>query len=1328
MAVLIQIDFVSQTMSRVSSSGAFKGLWSAALLLAGLNVSSGADWTTYRGDIARQGASEEALSADLKSQWVIVPPAAPELAWSSAKGRVMEGKVIGHRVNFDSSFQPVIADGRVFYGSSVDHQLHCIDLETGKTLWTFFTGGPIRLAPSLANGRAYFGSDDGYAYCVDASTGEEIWSLRAGPREDWLLARGEMISRWPIRTGLLVDKGIAYFGAGIFPHEDVYLYAVNAEDGSVVWKQDNVSAADAGRNDLSPQGYLLATDELLVVPSGRSLPAVFDRKTGEFLRKRTYSWRSEAGGVVGGTKALLSDGQLYMGGPHHFFAIDQATGKSGFGWFQGRQLVVRGDDVFMATGDKVIRANRLEYAVSSRERHTAELKANDLRRKLYRSNDNTDETRKELNTLMARLKEIADVGFIWQQPTTDDAALLVTASHLFLGGDDHVTAYAMDSGDVVWTGEVDGTATGLAVADGHLLVSTTAGNIHCFAATDEDRDVVRHEATADELPENDLTVTYRHAAENILAQTGARRGFCLVVDGNEGQLAYELARASDLKVYVVEKDATKVKQARRALAKTGLYGWRITVHPFEAGIPYSDYFANLVVSDEQVRSGTMATPAAVIARHLKPVGGVLWTHVAAVGGDAAQSSVSAETAAQSLGLAPQEVSVTITDGDQKTKQAATAAIIERLALPGAGDWSHQYGNPANTAVSSDTRIKGGLGVLWYGDPGPGDMVNRHEGAVGPLSVGGRLIIQGETTIKAYDAYNGLHLWTYENEKAIRTGVFQNQNPGNLAATPDRVFHFLGDECFELDAATGETLAVHRLPEAADQGNHEWGYLAVQDGVLFGTATVREELEARLRRRGRKTADATDSIFSIDLKTGKHRWTYHGKTISHHTIAIGPEQVYFIDSSITSAQRQEILRQDKSELEHLTGEDRERAEQRLKAADVRMATALDIETGEKVWAAPVDVTDCSDIGIGGGKLTLMYSDGVLILCGANANGHYWKQFIAGEFERRRLVALSAEDGYKLWAKDANYRNRPNIIGEQVLAEPWMYDLHTGDQRMRPHPLTGKPEPWSIIRTGHHCGMFTGSESGMLLFRSGYTGFYDLEQDAGTRHFAGHRLGCWINAIPAAGLVMIPEASAGCVCQFSIASTIVLEPREAHRPWAIYSAVGAKTPVRRMAINLGAPGDRKADDGTVWFSYPRYAAYKETSLDVKLDLAPQFVEGGGFRDVNEDFTAVTGTPTPWLYTSWAEGLTQLTLPLLGEHDEPATYTVRLHFAERKQPARFAVKLNGQTVIEEVALDAAGGEPEAFVREFSELSVTGMLTVELVPHEGTPALHAIDVQRDE
>lgn len=1293
------------------------------LVLASAAVATAGDWPTYRGDISRSGATDESIAAPLHIDWVYRAPAAPELAWSSAEGRVIEGKLLGHRVKYDDALHPVVVGDRAYFGSTVDDQLYCVDLTTGEVQWTFFAGAPIRLAPTVAEGRVYFGADDGRAYCLDANTGERVWQLRAGPADEWLLARGEMINRWPVRTGVLVDDGVAYFGAGIFPHEDIYLYAVNATDGSVIWKADNISAADAGRNDLSPQGYLLASDDRLFVPSGRSMPAAIDRNDGSLVFKKTYSWRSTAGGVVGGTRALLADGQVYATGPHHLLAIDQNDGNVGFGWFEGRQLVVHGDAAYTATGSFVARLNRMEYAVNSRRRHTLETEIYNLSRQLRSPGDNADELREKLTAASDELKAIADVGFVWKQETESDSSLLAAGDKLFVGGKNLVTAYAASDGEDLWSAEIPGDVRGLVVAGGRLLVSTDQGHIYCYAPGEGETAIPPADAIAESpYADDEWTARYEQAAEEILKQTGVETGFCLVVGGEEGRLAYELARRSGLEIYCVEPDADKAATAREKLSAAGLYGYRVTVHNFDLGdIPYANYFANLVVSDTLLKTGEIRFDPEQVARFVKPVGGVL-----CLGRPQSLEPIAAKQLTEWLDRT----------GLKEESEAAHVdgwALLTRGELPGAGDWSHQYGNPANTAISNDTRVEGGLGVLWYGDPGPGEMVNRHEGAVGPLSVNGRLFVQGQTTIKAYDAYNGVHLWTYENEEAIRTGVFQNQAPGNLAADETHLFHFLADKCYQLNAATGELEAVHELPEGKNDGKFEWGYLAAQDGILFGTATMRPELESRLRRRGRVTDDATDSIFAIDLASGEHLWTYQGQNISHHTIAIGDGRVFFIDSSISSEEREEILRQDKSELANLTGEARERAEERAKNADVRTAVAIDARSGEKLWSEGVDVTDCSDIGIGGGKLTLMYQDGVLILCGANANGHYWRQFVAGEFERRRLVALSADDGYKIWAKDANYRHRPIIIGEHVLAEPWMFDLKTGDQITRAHPITGEDVPWSIMRTGHHCGMLTGCDSGMIMFRSGDTGFFDLDSDEGVRHFAGHRLGCWINAIPANGLVMIPEASAGCVCQFSIAATIVLEPREPRRPWTIYSAVGAQTPVQHLAVNLGAPGDRKAADGTVWLSYPRYRAYQETALDVKLDLAEQFTGGGGFRSVSDASTPVDGTDVPWIYTSWAEGLTQLTLPLVGEGDSPATYTIRLHFADPRDAEAatsvFDVAINGTTVQEGVSVTRT---PEtaatAQVVEIPGVEVSGSVTIAINPREGTPLLNAVEAVRED
>ena len=1299
-------------------------IWLVPLGMLVPNFSSAADWPTEGGSNLRTYATDETLAIPLAIQWTYQAAAAPRLAFTSAEGRLIENKLISHRIRFDDAFRTVIVDGRVYFGSTVDHQLHCHDLRTGKQLWTCFTGGPVRLSPTIVDGKVFFGSDDGHAYCVDAANGQILWQRRVAPLDEWILARGELISKWPVRTGLMQHNNVVYMGAGIFPHEDIYLYGVDPTTGRQVWSQENVSAQDAGRNDLSPQGYLLAQDNLLIVPSGGSLPGVFDIQSSKLLHKRSHSWRKAAGGVVGGTRALLADGQLYTSGEHHLLAMDQLTGEVGYGWFEGRQMAIQGDAAYVLTGKRLARLNRLEYAVASRKRHALEeqlaLWSTELRGK---EGDEAEKIRTQIRAAGEEIKQSEPVGVVWESPTTDDHSLLVAGNVAVVGGPGRVTAYSLNDGQQVWTRELEGEARGLAVADGRLLVSTDTGAIHCFGATVPATVETTSDRQAGAALEDEHSNFYRNAASEFLKRSKITAGFCLVVGAEEGRLALELARQSELKIYCVEPSLEKVMKARRMLVAAGLYGHRVVVHHAELNaLPYSSYFADLIVSDTVFKEGTWPTSLKAIERHLKPVGGTLCLCVGHVGLSAAVPTSDLQNWANDSEL-----------DEQLTHQIGDGWIVSvRGPLPGAGNWSHQYGNPGNTAISSDRRIQGDLGVLWYGDPGPGEMVNRHEGAVGPLAVNGRMFVQGENTIKAYDAYNGRHLWTQENPKAIRTGVYQNQNPGNLAAGEDSLFHFVGDKCLQVDMATGNVVATHELPPGKSDGTYQWGYVAVQNGLLFGTATIRKELDAALKRRGRGTKDATDGFFAIDIASGKHLWTYAGKSISHHTIAIGPDRVFLIDSSITSEQRDELLKQDKSHLANLTGEEQELAEKRLKEADVRLTVALDMKTGEKLWEQAVDVTDCSEIGIGGGKLTMMYAQDRLVLCGANANGHYWKQFVEGDFKRRRLVTLSATNGSKLWAKDANYRNRPIIVGDRILAEPWMYSLTTGYQITREHPITGETAPWSMMRTGHHCGMLTGSESGMVLFRSGHTGFMDLNTDDGIRHFAGHRLGCWINAISANGLVMIPEASAGCVCQFSISSTIVMEPRESRRPWTIYSAVGAQTPVKHLAVNLGAPGDRKDSLGQIWFSYPRRDPYKQTALEVQLDLRPQLLEGGGFDNTNENRITPKTAEVPWVYTSWASGLEQLSLPLLGESDSPATYTIRLHFAEAREgvvePTILDVHFNGSQVISGLNLELpVEKQLRPIVREIRNVRVERDLVIDLKALKGVAILNGVEAIRD-
>jgi outer membrane protein assembly factor BamB len=1276
-----------------------------------LTISSADDWPTYLHDSDRSGATGEQLSLPLQINWAYQPPSRPRGAWTAADGKSVEGRELHDRIRFDDATQVAVVGGRVYFGSAVDHQVHCLDAKSGAELWSFFTGASVHLAPAVADGRVFVGSDDGYGYCLDADSGKLIWKYRPGPDEEWFLGRGEMISRWPVRTGILVDNGIAYFGAGIFPHENVYVCAVAAKDGTVVWRNDHISHAEAGREDLSPQGYLLSSPEHIYVPSGRTRPKSFDRQTGQLLGEgMTQVGLTTA--TVAGTKAIMLDRRLHLFSP-------------------GAQVAGSAVASYVTTGSHIARVDNKSFSKISRTTSQAREELRQLFRKRYGSE--IDETQYEelAEQLRRQIQSLDNATTRWRTPTGANSSLIVAGTHVFAGGENEVLAFDTQTGKQVWRTEIEGDAWGLAVAGGSLLVSTSSGRIYSFAAPSQ-RQSKPHAVgvAANPFPEDAWSTVYRETAAAILQRTELEKGFCLVVGNEEGRLAYELARQSDLKIYAIEPDAKKVAASRRTLASAGLYGSRVTIHQADAtSIPYSDYFANLIVSDRLLRTGDLPEPPEAVARHLKPVGGVICLGKPNHGAQDEQAAALADWLDRT-GLE-----------DQSTRKHSDRWVtLERGTLPGAGNWSHQYGEPGNTASSGDKLVQGGLGVLWYGDPGPEQMVNRHQGAVGPLVVNGRMFVQGEDSLMAYDAYNGLFLWEIKNPEAVRTGVFKNIAPGNLAASDDRLFHLVRDHVFAHNAATGEVQAVYQLPHSVDRETHEWGYIAVRDGRLFGTATTREVVQRRLRRRGNPGVAATDVVFAIDTKTDKHLWAYQGKSINFQTIALGPDRVYFIDSSVTGEQREEILRQDKSDLKLLTGDAAKLAEERMKMLDVRLAVALHADSGEVIWSTPVDVTDCSDIGIGGGKLTLMYQNDVLVLCGANANGHYWKQFIDGEFQRRRLVALDAVAGYKLWAKDANYRHRPIIIGSRIIAEPWAFDLRSGDQETRTHPLTGQQAAWSIARPGHHCGMLTGCDN-LLVFRSGFTGFYDLKTDSGTRHFAGHRLGCWINAIPANGLVVMPESSAGCICMFSIASTIVMQPREPRRPWTLFSQTGMPTPVQHMALNFGAPGDRRDHTGRLWLAWPRPSdkprnkSTDTTGLALTFDLKTTFLPDGDFYSEDGDATVIDTPDILWVTSSGARNLTKCTIPLLGDNDAPATYRVRLRLAavHGADDPSFELRVQGKRVSETLRDTSKDDKTQVLIFDIASVDVSRDLVVELIPGNTnarirqTPALCGVEVTRE-
>ena len=369
----------------------------------------------------------------------------------------------------------------------------------------------------------------------------------------------------------------------------------------------------------------------------------------------------------------------------------------------------------------------------------------------------------------------------------------------------------------------------------------------------------------------------------------------------------------------------------------------------------------------------------------------------------------------------------------------------------------------------------------------------------------------------------------------------------------------------------------------------------------------------------------------------------------------------------------------------------------------------------------------------------YQEGVLLFFGCVGN-HDAYRFRENQLAYRRIVAMSASSGKILWSRPVNYRTRPIIMGDKIIIEPRACDLRTGEIQNRIDPIAEKEVPWEFLRPGHTCAI-TSASANALFYRSSSIGIYDLARDAGVAIFGGIRPGCWINMIPANGLVLVPEASVGCTCSFPLRGSFALVNKpQRTQPWTVFInhtdlnqrgqvvPTTFQRPVKHLGINFGAPADMKDKAGTLWLAYPNprtvYSQNHFANYGIKFDLEEEILEDMGYFCHDFKGTTIEGTAKPWLFTSGCLGLRRCEIPLLDEQPDrkPVLYTVRLGFRARKgdKPGRRVcdVKLQGRTVCENLDIaQLTGRMNEAVVREFTDIAVDDKLILEFVPKTQTP-----------
>jgi len=665
-----------------------------AALMGLASPALGSDWPAYKKDANRSGITDEKLEFPLRAVWVYEPSQAPRPAWPEP-GREM------HRIDFDYAYQPVAAGGLVYFGSSADDTIRAIDAATGRPRWQFTTGGPVRLAPHVADGRCYAASDDGFAYCLDAATGKLLWKFRAAPSARKLIGNGRMISRWPCRSGILVCDDVVYVTAGMWPSDGVYVYALDAATGKVIWCNDTSGAmfmlyphgGATAIGGVAPQGYLLASRDVLLVPTGRSVPAGFDRRTGRLLYYRPGEYRKS-----GGAWATVSG--------DFFFNPDNGGGQDRSA-VVGESPSLPGDGMRMyscATGESL-------ETFAKRYRVLAD------RNVLYAAGQGV------LQALtFGKVRGTAKHPRVYSIARAADAILL--------GGPGTITAFSAANCYQVWQGRVDSQARGIAVADGRLIVATSTGKIYCFARADEAVGPVVVKPERRGAADRARPPSSAARAIDAIRRANVTRGYALVIGQVDARLGEALAVQTGLHVICVIEDEKKVASERSRLLAGGLYGRRVVVDYAGdlARLPYPQYFANAVV----VAGGAGRVAPGELYRVLRPCGGVM-CFVGEARGEAAKLIAQAA-------IAPAEVR---THGDSLT--------VVRGKLDGAFDW--------DSRAASDQRVRWPLELLWFGGPGPARMINRHWGAPTPIPANGRYFVIAEDHLIAVDAYNGLELWS-----------------------------------------------------------------------------------------------------------------------------------------------------------------------------------------------------------------------------------------------------------------------------------------------------------------------------------------------------------------------------------------------------------------------------------------------------------------------------------------------------------------------------------------------------------------------------------------
>jgi outer membrane protein assembly factor BamB len=412
---------------------------------------SPADWPVFRADNISSATSAAAIPDKVKLLWQFEP-----------KAKFSEAIPL--------PTAPVAAGGLVFTAGP-DGIVRAFNAESGALQWKAYTGGAVRIAPTIWKGRAFVGSGDGWVYAFEAKTGRLLWRFRAAPAQRTIPVYDSLLSTWPAASGVLVEDGIAYVAAGIVNYDGTYVYALDVSTGKIKW-QNNTSGHlnRQAHTGISVHGHMMLYNDKLYLAGGNAVsPAVYDTADGKCLND-DYAVRALVQNNLVASQAprgwelsLLGDQVVACGKPFYAHPKYNVYDATVF------------DKVFLAS------SNGRDVVWVSNQNNKKILCFDQLDKKLLRAKMANPGNRFNINWSRLGVRDKP----LWNYDCKDSVAIAVCKNAVMVACKSEIVALDLQNGKVLWSQVIPAAPVtwGLAIdRDGRAIVSLEDGQILCLGS------------------------------------------------------------------------------------------------------------------------------------------------------------------------------------------------------------------------------------------------------------------------------------------------------------------------------------------------------------------------------------------------------------------------------------------------------------------------------------------------------------------------------------------------------------------------------------------------------------------------------------------------------------------------------------------------------------------------------------------------------------------------------------------------------------------------------------------------------------------------------